>query len=91
MAGIQFSIQVGYSQPGRIADMLNLLERIMGKKSPEIKQVKCLCGEEVVGIPNDTREIYFCKKCNKLLCYSDFKPGLFKVRPLSLAWLKRKH
>ncbi len=71
--------------------MLNLLGRIMGKKSPEFKEVKCLCGEEAVRIPDDTREIYFCKKCNKLLCYSDFKPSILKVRPLSLAWLKRKH
>ena len=71
--------------------MLNLLDKIMGKKNPEFEEVKCLCGEEAVRVPNETREIYFCKKCNKLLCNSDFKPSILKVRPISLGWPKRKH
>lgn len=72
--------------------MLNLLGKVMGKKGgSKTKEVRCLCGEEAERVPDDTRDIYFCRKCNKLLCYSVYKPSIFKVRPISLAWLKRKH
>lgn len=75
--------------------MLTLLGKLMGKKSREScegeeKEVKCQCGEEAVRVPNDISDVYLCKKCNKLLYYVDPSPGLLKVRPLSLAWLKRK-
>mgnify|MGYP000930041605 FL=1 len=72
--------------------MLNMLGKILGKKSnTESEEVKCLCGEVATRVPDEIRDIYLCKKCNKLLCYSEITPSIFKVRPLSLAWLKRKY
>lgn len=71
--------------------MLNLLDRIKGKKSPKkpAGEVKCTCGETVLYVPNDISEMYLCQKCNKLLCYVE-PPPLFRIKPLSLAWLKKK-
>lgn len=72
--------------------MLTLLGKLMGKKSRESceGEVKCPCGEVAVRVPNDITDIYLCKNCNKLLYYVDPSPGILKVRPLSLAWLKKR-
>lgn len=72
--------------------MLNLFGRLTGKKAPERskEEVKCPCGETALRVPNDFTDIYLCQKCNKLLYYAEPSPSFFKVKPLSLAWLKRK-
>lgn len=72
--------------------MLTLLGKLMGKKVQESceREVKCPCGEVVVRVPNDITDMYLCRKCNKLLYYVDPSPSISKVKPLSLAWLKRR-
>ena len=72
--------------------MITLLGRLMGKKIQECRgEVRCPCGEPAVRVPNDGPEIYLCRKCNKLLYYVEPSPGMLKVKPLSLAWLKKKN
>lgn len=72
--------------------MLTLLGKLMGKKAGQSSQeeVKCPCGEVVMRVPSENTDIYLCKKCNKLLYYVEPAPSIFKVKPLSLAWLKKK-
>lgn len=72
--------------------MLSLLGRLMGKKVRECDQeeIKCTCGEVVLRVPSENTEIYLCKKCNKLLYCLDPSRNRSNVRPLSLAWLKKR-
>lgn len=72
--------------------MLNLFSKLKGKKTqePEPKEVKCICGEVVTIVSGEEKNVYFCRKCNKLVYYID--PSLLdlKVTPLSLGWLKKR-
>lgn len=72
--------------------MLSLLGKLVGRKASDQRQeeVRCTCGEVAVPIPGDNTDMYLCKKCNKLVYYIDPTPSIFKVIPLSLAWLKKK-
>lgn len=72
--------------------MLNLLEKLMGKKaqSSEPGEVKCLCGEVVMSISCEKKDVYFCNKCNRLLYYLDL-PDMSKTEPFGLSFFKKKN
>ncbi|MDD2444294.1 MAG: hypothetical protein PHS52_07325 [Desulfotomaculaceae bacterium] len=71
--------------------MFGLLDKLRGKDAiePEPKEARCTCGGSVMIIPNEGKDLYLCKCCNKLLYYIEIPP-LPKVRPLSLGFIKRK-
>lgn len=69
---------------------MDLFGRLKVKKSKEVQEVRCLCGEPVSRIPEEKKEIYLCQKCNKLLYYEEQTPSLSNVIPINLGFFKRR-
>jgi len=71
--------------------MLDLFGRLKVKKEHEqVIEARCLCGEVVIRIPEEKKEIYLCQKCNKLLYYVEPAPSLTNVIPFTLGLFKRR-
>lgn len=72
--------------------MVALLDKFRSKKTggSQKKEAKCTCGGELMIIPAEKKDLYFCHTCNKLLYFLESELEAPKIIPFSLAWLKRK-
>jgi hypothetical protein len=70
--------------------MLDLFGKLKVKKNQEVQEVRCLCGEIAIRIPEEKKEIYLCQKCNNILYYVDPTPSLANVIPFNLGIFKRR-
>lgn len=71
--------------------MLDLFGKLKVKKNQEqVQEVRCLCGEIAIRLPEEKKDIYLCQKCNKLLYYVDPAPSLSNVIPFNLGLFKRR-
>lgn len=72
--------------------MVALLDKFKSRKNrePEKKDAKCTCGGELMTIPGEKKDLYFCSSCNKLLYFLESDLEVPKIIPFSLGWLKKK-
>ncbi|MCL6634740.1 MAG: hypothetical protein K6T29_03095 [Peptococcaceae bacterium] len=72
--------------------MLYLLEKFIGRRGRRSRreEARCTCGGALEPVPGESGRLYFCRNCNKLLCYVDRSPGFSGGGPLSQARLKKK-
>lgn len=72
--------------------MAALLDKFKSKKSrvTEKKEMRCTCGEELMTIPGEKKDLYFCSACNRLLYFLESEMEAPKIIPFSLGWLKKK-
>ena len=71
---------------------MTLLDRFKSKKSggSKKKEAVCTCGQELMTIPGEKKDLYFCHTCNRLLYFLESELEVPKIIPISLDWLKRK-
>lgn len=72
--------------------MMSLLDKFKSGKSrePQKRDAKCTCGGELMTIPSEKKDLYFCHACNKLFYFLESELEVPKIIPISLGWLKRK-
>ncbi|MFX4262002.1 hypothetical protein ACOBQJ_07350 [Pelotomaculum propionicicum] len=72
--------------------MAALLDKFKSRKSrvTEKKEAKCTCGEELMTISGEKKDLYFCSACNRLLYFLESEMEVPKIIPFSLGWLKKK-
>ena len=71
---------------------MSLLDKLKSKLagSYEKKEAKCKCGEVLMTLPSEEKEIYFCNNCNKLLYFLESDLEVPKLLTFSLDFFKRK-
>jgi len=73
--------------------MAALLDKFKSQKSrvTEKKETRCTCGEELMTIPGEKKDLFFCSACNRLLYFLESELEAPKIIPFSLlGWLKKK-
>lgn len=71
---------------------MNLLDRFKSIKSRGAakKDAKCSCGEALMTISGDKKDLYFCGMCNKLLYFLESDLEVPKLFPFNLSLFKKK-
>lgn len=71
---------------------MSLLDKLKSKlaRNSEKKESKCTCGEVVMTLPSEGKELYYCCSCNRLLYFLESDLEVPKLLPFSLDFFKRK-